>query len=149
MNRGWQNMDVRSVESYINGNKGSVIMFDLNVGNLLSFTVAFVRTKHTGKKISTGIVFYCTKWVRTQSNAEHVQYRRTQNESERRKLQWYVYLLYCLWELSGVVPVLYNCRPVVKSKLSTLSVLELTIGHDPVPVHSTYFLCRVYPCALF
>jgi len=63
-------MDVRDVESYINGSKVSVIMFDLNVGNLLSFTAAFVPTKHTGKKISTGIVFYCTKLVRTQSSAE-------------------------------------------------------------------------------
>jgi hypothetical protein len=54
-------MDVRDVESYINGSKVSVIMFDLNVGNLHSFTAAFVPTKHTERKISTGIVYYCTK----------------------------------------------------------------------------------------
>lgn len=54
-------MDVRDVASCINGSKVSVIMFDLSVGNLLSFTAAFVPTKHTEKKISTGIVFYCIK----------------------------------------------------------------------------------------
>jgi hypothetical protein len=54
-------MDVRDVESCINGSKGFVIMFDLNVGNLLSFTAAFVPTKHIEKKISTGIVFCYTK----------------------------------------------------------------------------------------
>lgn len=54
-------MDVRDVASCINGSKVSVIMFDLSVGNLLSFTAAFVPTKHTEKKILTGIVFYCIK----------------------------------------------------------------------------------------
>ena len=104
MNGGWQNMDVRDVESYINGSKGYAIMFDLNVGNLLSFTAAFVLTKHTEKKISTGIVFYCTKWVRTRSSAEYVQYER--NENGKGEVRWYVYLVCYLWELSRVVPVL-------------------------------------------
>jgi len=44
-----------------NGNKDSLIMFDLNVAKILSFTATFVPTKHIGKKILLGTTFYCIK----------------------------------------------------------------------------------------
>lgn len=143
MNRGWQNMDVRDVESCINGSKGSVIMFDLNVGNLRSFTAAFVLTKHTEKKISTGIVFYCTKWVHTRSSAEYVQYGGHKMKMGRESV------MMCFWDEWSCSYPISLLTLVVKSKLSTLPQYQssqmdvIFCRFIPLSVLQTVSLCSV------
>lgn len=61
MSRHQKNTDVTDVANCTNGNKDSAIMFDSNVAKLLSFTALFVLTKHIGKRILSGTVFYCIK----------------------------------------------------------------------------------------